>query len=490
MEEVIAHSGHAMAELILDTASDMVLVVRPGRDGTSGWQTRESKQDTSTAYLLHEDRTGVWDWREATWHPVVDQVLSHIEARVRREYGLKRLPPAVKALHGMRRNASLVRDTRLHMDTVRLRPENESKWPRLSVCSATDLDADVRYLGTPSGVVDLDTAKLLPPDEGARKLVTKTTRVPYVPAASHPDVWKLLEHLPGDMRLYWIDALAFALRGRPSARFYLAIGDPGGGKSTMFKALRYALGEYASEPADSTLAFGRIEAGSHTEGMEKLASPYRIAIFDEIDVGMVSAKRLKRVVGGGSLTFRRLHRATETRAATVTPIISCNTGREPRFDAADPGIQRRLRELHYPTVPAESRDLGLIDRVESPQVGTALLALLVERAAQLRRPPNTPESVRIATRARIAEDVGDFGRFAYRLTPREGHRISVSGLWDAWRKVSEGDDKESGGIKRSMFVRRLRRMVPRLPSPQSVWIGDQTLRGWDGWSLDPEEVTK
>ena len=48
-----------------------------------------------------------------------------------------------------------------------------------------------RYLGTPSGVIDLRDGRLLSSEEGRRKKITASIADPYDPEATHPDVQKL-----------------------------------------------------------------------------------------------------------------------------------------------------------------------------------------------------------------------------------------------------------------------------------------------------------
>ena len=51
----------------------------------------------------------------------------------------------------------------------------------LVVCREEELNAEMRYIGTPNGVVDLEDGFLLTPAEAKKKLVTKSTRVEYKP---------------------------------------------------------------------------------------------------------------------------------------------------------------------------------------------------------------------------------------------------------------------------------------------------------------------
>ena len=55
----------------------------------------------------------------------------------------------------------------------------------LTRCDAGDLDR-LQYLGAPNGVIDLQTGRLLPPEEGRLALVTRQLPDPYDPDATQP----------------------------------------------------------------------------------------------------------------------------------------------------------------------------------------------------------------------------------------------------------------------------------------------------------------
>ena len=89
---------------------------------------------------------------------------------------------------------------------------NEGRTPAIGgVVTLLELDRDGRYLGTASGVVDLNTGELLTPDAGARHLVTRSTGIDYDPAATDPAIDALLSHLDPVDR----DYLCLTLRRTP-----------------------------------------------------------------------------------------------------------------------------------------------------------------------------------------------------------------------------------------------------------------------------------
>ena len=125
----------------------------------------------------------------------------------------------------------------------------------LKVVKTGELDRDGRYLGAPNGIIDLDTGALLTGVEARSKLVTRQVPDPYDPNATHPDVDRLLGHLPEESRSFLVNALSHALRGKVSRRFYVLLGPPAGGKSTLLEAVTAALGDV------KTNGYGQLSTG-------------------------------------------------------------------------------------------------------------------------------------------------------------------------------------------------------------------------------------
>ena len=120
-------------------------------------------------------------------------------------------------------------------------------------CHARELNADTRYIGVANGVVDLRRGELLSPEQGRRYLVTLQAPIEFEPDAADPYVDRLFAHLGDDAARWWWRVLGFHLMGAPSRRFYVAVGPPAGGKSTLANALCGTLGPYAARPADDAL---------------------------------------------------------------------------------------------------------------------------------------------------------------------------------------------------------------------------------------------
>ena len=128
-----------------------------------------------------------------------------------------------------------------------------------------DLDLPGRYLGTASGVVDLETGSLLHPEEGRKHKVTRSTgvRLPDEGEDEHEGVEALMAHYPTDVAAYVWRWFGRSLWGQPPQEFLMFVGSARyghKGKTTIKETMLAAMGGYAGTfPA--TMMRPRAEAG-------------------------------------------------------------------------------------------------------------------------------------------------------------------------------------------------------------------------------------
>ena len=361
----------------------------------------------------------------------------------------------------------------------------------VAVCLDTELDSDLRYIGTESGVVDLDTGDLLSPDEGRKHLITHRAPVKWDADATHPDVDRLLAHLPPDEREWCWDVFGYALRGSPSARIYEVIGPPRAGKSGLLAAIAATLGPYAGVPPAELLEYHR-GAGNGTglsPGIVAMVPPRRFALFDEVKPARLNHKMMKDWSGDGAgVTWQPKYRDPRTDPVTATMFLFCNTGQEARLGLQDAGMRRRLRTLRFPALPPDDviEEFNTV-RIRDPGFQTALLARLVKAASagKTGSPPAAPPSVMASTTERIADDVGEIGRFARRVV-RGGEVLTVAKVWHAWCEHNDEASAEvtaAGGIPHQRISTVLRDHVDGLSSPKQIRIKGKNHRGWRNWRL-------
>ena len=365
----------------------------------------------------------------------------------------------------------------------------------------TELNADLRYIGCESGVIDLWRGERIAPHRAKEKLVTIAAPVKWAPPSDAPltgaalagddDARDLFAHLPDAERIWWWDALGFALRGAPSARFYELQGPPRGGKNTLMLALKQTLGPYVTITQPSLLEMRRGGSNESETGLSpqvaSIVPPARIAFVNEVKPQRLNHRIIKDYTGDGLITWQPKHKPPRTDPASATLIMLCNPGSQPQFGGHDEGIQRRLRALPYPAIPP---DKVLPDfntkRILDPHFKAALFARLVVAAArQIQgQPPVEPPAVAVATVERLRVDAGELGAFAARIVRGAGP-LTVAAVWEAWCDHNEEphEARSPGGIPRNHLSRRLGEIVTGLPAPKQVKANGKTVRGWHGWQL-------
>ena len=150
--------------------------------------------------------------------------------------------------------------------------ESENVLPaRLTECRRVQLDGSGRYLGTPSGVLDVTTGEVLSPAESRRKLVTMLLPDEYDPDASHTGVEKVLSRLGSRERDWLMASMGHALRGYCNERIYILHGEGNAGKSTLVGAAVDSLGEYAA-----TMPSNALKPSTFSEAGK--AEPYKFKV--------------------------------------------------------------------------------------------------------------------------------------------------------------------------------------------------------------------
>lgn len=493
-----------MAATLLRRWGDRILVVRHSQgsrvgEGRSGWGSgRKARMGEPCAYLLNQ-RTGIWDPSNAPWRRILRVLSEDIEAVGLNLYGSGNDDAAtalLKAAKRMRAKTSmLVTEVRLAMDAEVHLLRKHGNPTVATVCHADEIDADLRYLGTASGVVDLQTGQLLAPEDGRKKLISASTGTSFDPHAKHPAIAALFAHLEPQVREWWWDAMGHAMHGRPSRCLYMAVGARNGGKTTLTTAIRGALGSiYCTTPSEGALTTRGGTAG-HQEAQKAFAPPARIAICDDTQSDSpkyVATERLKNWTGDSAFSFSRKGAPEETVQASPTLFWFCNPQSVPKMNLRDDAMADRLRKLPYPQVPKADRDPAMKGTVKDLAFRRAFLAALIQRAAGIRpgEPPEVPSIVRTATQEHIRDAQGMIADFALRIVQADGERMAFADVWLAWCELN-GDatdltgktPTESGSIKQRYFSQTLTSVVPDLPLPRATRIEHKIVKGWIGWRL-------
>ena len=375
---------------------------------------------------------------------------------------------------------------------------NEGKNPTIGAgnpVKAAELNADKRFLGCGNGVVDLDTGELLTPDEGAGKLITRSTGVEYRPDARDDVIDALLGHLPDDERDYLLNATAYALRGNPARRWYVLAGPGGSGKTTFLNAVAAALGDADANGYHIGLTSGALlrdknaSANAHSDHLKHFPHA-RLATGNELPDGgqRFNEGLLKDLTGSGNISVRELGRkSTGARPATATLMIAVNPKDLDRLSLLDSALAMRTAILQWPSPPwIGTPDVARVDDVTRPGAAAAMLAILVSRARTLKAPPAMPASVASAVETKRAESLGALGAWLQQrviITGNGFDYILPDVLWEKAYHELEGKDDKIGGAGRRGMIGLLREVLPGLPAQKLRRINGKRLYVYAGVTL-------
>ena len=351
----------------------------------------------------------------------------------------------------------------------------------LTIEKERDFDANTRYLGAPNGVIDLDTGALLTGKEARETLTTRMIPDAYNPDAQHDDVDLLFDHIPSPDKEWLIDALAYALKGRPSRRFYYLLGEDGGeGKGTVLEAVKACIGEYGATIPRGALEKKRSLAGGLSAELE-FATTARLAIQNEQRAYFADEDLMKTISGDDTIKWRGLYKGFGIdRRSSATMIFAVNS--IPKLSFTDKALADRVRILRYPKPPDIDKKLRsrLIDNAECRQ---ALLALLVRRAAQIDEPPDDTPSVAEENAKAKMDYLGEAGQWLSDVIVEDyAGEFSTRELWEAAK--AHGRDKPETEFamarKRQWYVENAK-LLHNMPSP--FRLGGSKGFGWKGWRL-------
>lgn len=314
----------------------------------------------------------------------------------------------------------------------------------------TEFDGDPDMLNTPAGPVDLRTGELSAIDPKVR--VSKSTSVPYVPGATHPDWDTLLGALPDQGVRSWFQLrMGQAITGymTPDDVMLLMWGVGSNGKSTIMNAIMTAIGSYGVR-VPQRLLMGRPD-DHPTELMTLMGA--RLAMVEELpDEKHLNVTVVKAVVGTEQITSRYMRCDNVTFENRSTLVV--NTNYRPAVVETDHGTWRRLLQLTFPlryrkegeAIEGPNDVVGdgaLRQRVKSdPKVHEAVLAWLVEGARRWyalgRIMPESPRSVDADTRSwRESNDVL-FGFAQDCVTVDPGYHVASQELLTEFNEYLRG----------------------------------------------------
>ena len=219
--------------------------------------------------------------------------------------------------------------------------------PDLAVTSE-EWDRDLFMLGTPGGVVDLRSGKLLDSDPSYR--ITKITSA--TPTRGTPERWLafLDDATGGDREMVdfiqrW---LGYCLTGDTREHVLLFVhGGGGNGKSVLLNTVTRILGDYAITAAMETFTASRGEKHSTDVAMLRGA---RVVTASETEEGKAWAEaRIKQMTGADPITARFMRKDNFTFIPQFKLTIVGNHA--PAIKNVDEAMRRRFRVIPFDRKP-------------------------------------------------------------------------------------------------------------------------------------------
>lgn len=347
-------------------------------------------------------------------------------------------------------------------------------------------DGDAWLLNCQNGTIDLRTGELR--DHDRRDLITKLAPVKYDPAA-RLDAWdKYLADATqgdGDLSAYLQRAAGYTLTGLVSEEvFFVALGPPASGKTTLAEALIATLGNYAHKASfDSFLQSDRV--GGNSDDLADMAGARLVVAAEGTDRHKLALGRVKELSGGDTIRACRKYQAPFSYKPQFKLWLASN--RMPGVDDMDGAIWRRLRRLPFEhSIPEEARDPAIKAALCDPTIGgPAILAWAVAGCLAWRRAGlGTPDIVRRKS-AELRESMDPLRDWIAECCTLDGNAFAGGGAlrasFDAWQKAH-------GGGRDSLSSREWAERLTALGCRDDrLRIGGKSARGWRGIGLLSED---
>ena len=186
---------------------------------------------------------------------------------------------------------------------------------RLTVRPHSAIDSDMRVIGTLLGVLDIRSRQVLPPREGVRHFISRSTGVAYCRDARDPHVDRILpspSEVDHQSRIgYTMRWLGWHITHPPKRDLLGLISEGNSGKTTFINTVRAGLGDYAQVIRSEALASGGSSSfghpRDHNDEILHFGGGRRLVVV--MEARRHNKELLNRVSGGDLLPTRPILRA-------------------------------------------------------------------------------------------------------------------------------------------------------------------------------------
>ncbi|MDE1971161.1 MAG: PriCT-2 domain-containing protein [Patescibacteria group bacterium] len=258
------------------------------------------------------------------------------------------------------------------------------------VTSVSALDADMNMLGVANGAVDLRTGEFIEPNPELR--ITTITDTEYRPNAKATLFEKTVSDAffgDAEMVSFFQRLIGYSILGKPTEDFIvIPFGSGSNGKSTIFNAIRAALGDHArTANVDTFVTNGNAaSAGGAREDVLRLRGSRFVTVSEPEEGAELRESLIKAMTGGEAIPARGLYSRTTTEVVPSWTVFM-PTNHKPIVKGDDHGIWRRLLMIpftrNYDHDLTVVKDLNLAEKLllEAP----GILAWAVRGAIEYQR---------------------------------------------------------------------------------------------------------
>jgi putative DNA primase/helicase len=316
-----------------------------------------------------------------------------------------------------------------------------------------DMDADPWLLNCENGTIDLRTGSLRKHDRADK--ITKLAPVRFDRDAPAPRFDRFLrEILPADdVRGFVQKYLGYSITGSTREQcFVIALGKGANGKSVLSEAVRYVLGDYASDTPTDTIMCSKNSRGTENDIARLRGS--RFVTAKEVGEGRkLDESRVKQLTGGDTVTARFLFREWFEFIPRFKLWVYANY--RPQIRGTDEGIWRRIMLVPFDVViPEEQRDGTLPETLRAEAAG--ILAWLVRGCIDWQRSGLQPPATVLAATQQYRAESDDVARFVDECCTRGDYaKTKSSTLFEAYQRWARDQGAVAAQLSQKAFSERL-----------------------------------
>lgn len=306
------------------------------------------------------------------------------------------------------------------------------------------LDYDPWILNTPTGVIDLKTGKILPPNPDL--LCTRSTSVPADFGGAHPEWDRFLKEATNEdeeLQRYLQRLAGYALTGSTREQQLTFIWGPGGnGKGVLVSVLLGILADY-SRPA-SMETFTASTSERHTTDIAMLSGARLVTASETQSGKRWDEAKVKVLTGGDPITARFMRQDNFTFIPQFKLVFMGN--HKPEIRDVDAAMRRRIQLVPFTVAPKRvDKELGTKLREEWP----AIFAWMIEGCLLWQKQGLMPPKVVQDASQEYFEGEDAVGRWIKENTePAEGEKLEMQKMFNSWREWANANGEYVGSLKR------------------------------------------